>query len=60
MSANPMTATEIKSAAVPHLPQGLFPGVTTSGSWAKCVQLDLEAKGVLVRHSSKRLSWFLA
>ncbi len=57
MSDTPMTAAEIKEAAKAHLPDDLFPGGATSGWWAKCVQLDLEAKAVLVRHSTKPLRW---
>ncbi len=34
----------------PRLDPGLFPGGATAGWWVKCVQLDLEAKGVIVRH----------
>ena len=56
----PMSAAEIKEAASSHLPDDLFPGGATSGWWAKCVQLDLEAKGVLVRHQTKPLRWSLA
>ena len=50
-----MTASESKEAAKPHLPDDLFPGGATSGWWQKCVQLDLEAKGVVVRENSKPL-----
>lgn len=57
MSSDPMTAAEIKDAAKPYLPKDLFPGGTTSGWWAKCVQLDLEAKDVLTRHATKPLRW---
>ena len=57
MSSEPMTANDIKQAAKPHLPEDLFPGGATSGWWAKCVQLDLEAKAVLTRHATKPLSW---
>ena len=57
MSSHPMTANDIKQAAKPHLPEDLFPGGATSGWWAKCVQLDLEAKAVLTRHATKPLSW---
>lgn len=39
----------IKSAVLPLLPQDLFPGGDKAGWWIKCVQLDLEAKGVLAR-----------
>ena len=50
---------EMVEAVKPRLPQGLFPGGATSGWWAKCVQLDLEAKGLLVREG-KPLRWRLA
>lgn len=43
------TPAEIKSMLAPLLPDDLFPGGSTAGWWAKCVQLDLEAKGVIVR-----------
>ena len=33
-----------------------FPG-TTSSWWAKMVQLDLEAKGLVVRNNGKPLRW---
>jgi len=52
-SAPGMTAQE--SAAKPHLPEDLFPGGATSGWWQKSVQLDLEAKGVVVREDTKPL-----
>jgi hypothetical protein len=49
-SAEPgATPAEIKAMLTPLLPQDLFPGGSTAGWWAKCVQLDLEAKGVIVR-----------
>lgn len=60
MSDVPMTATQIKDAAKAHLPDDLFPAGATSGWWAKTVQLDLEAKGILIRHATKPLSWSLA
>ncbi len=50
-----LTAKEAKDAAIPHLPQDLFPGGATSGWWLKCVQLDLEAKGVVARELTKPL-----
>ena len=43
------TPAEILAGLIPHLPQDLFPGGAKAGWWAKCVQLDLEAKGVIVR-----------
>lgn len=57
MGADPMTAKDIKEAAKLHLPDDLFPAGATSGWWAKTVQLDLEAKGTLIRHTTKPLSW---
>lgn len=54
------TAAEIKEAAKAHLPEDLFPGGATSGWWAKCVQLDLEAKGVIVRAETKPLRFHLS
>ncbi len=57
MSADPMTAKQIKEAAKAHLPEDLFPAGATSGWWAKAVQLDLEAKGKLLRHETKPLKW---
>lgn len=44
-----MTVAAIKPAVLPHLPQDLFPGGDKAGWWIKCVQLDLEARGVLKR-----------
>ena len=38
-----------------HLPHELFPGGAKAGWWAKTVQLDLEAKGVIVREKTRPL-----
>jgi hypothetical protein len=43
------TPAEIKAKLTPLLPEDLFPGGSTAGWWAKCVQLDLEAKGLIAR-----------
>ncbi len=48
---------EIMQAVKAHLPEEVFPGGATSGWWAKTVQLDLEAKGVVVREDCKPLRW---
>lgn len=48
---------EIRQAVLKHLPSDLFPGGTKAGWWAKMVQLDLEAKGILVREATKPLRW---
>ena len=50
-----LTAAEAKAELKPSLPEDLFPGGETSGWWLKCVQLDLEAKGVIVREATKPL-----
>lgn len=44
-----LTPAEIIAAVKPHLSEALFPGGDTAGWWVKCVQLDLEAKGLLKR-----------
>lgn len=43
------TPTELIAAIRPDLPQDLFPGGEKAGWWFKCVQLDLEAKGIIKR-----------
>lgn len=43
------TPAEIQQAVIPLLPQDLFPGGEKAGWWAKAVQLDQEAKGVIRR-----------
>lgn len=52
-----LTQKEIHSQVQAHLPEALFPGGATSGWWAKTVQLDLEAKGIVERESCKPLRW---
>lgn len=44
-----MTPGDLKEASLPHLPQDLFPDGEKAGWWIKCVQLDLEARGILKR-----------
>ncbi len=44
-----LDAGELKAAILPGLPDALFPGGATAGWWIKCVQLDLEARGLVVR-----------
>lgn len=53
-----LTAAELKDAMRPDLPQDLFPGGQALGWWAKCVQLDLEAKGLVQRAATKPLTFF--
>ncbi len=52
-----LTQKEIQSSVIDHLPGSLFPGGATSHWWAKTVQLDLEAKGLVVREQTKPLRW---
>ena len=52
-----LTQKEVVQQVKSHLPDDLFPGGKTSGWWAKTVQLDLEAKGIVVREATKPLRW---
>lgn len=52
-----LTQKEMFEAVRPHLPEDLWPGGEKSGWWAKCVQLDLEAKELILRTDSKPLTW---
>ena len=51
-----MTQQEMMLAMRQALPLDQFPGTTTSW-WAKSVQLDLEAKGLVTRDRGKPLRW---
>jgi hypothetical protein len=44
-----IAVADLIEAVKPHLSPALFPGGETAGWWVKCVQLDLEAKGILKR-----------
>lgn len=50
-----LTAAEAKAALLPKLSQEHFPGGEKAGWWMKCVQLDLEAKGVVEREKGSPL-----
>jgi hypothetical protein len=52
-----LNQAEIREAVIPQLPDDLFPGGKTAGWWAKTVQLDLEAKGIVIREATKPLRW---
>jgi hypothetical protein len=52
-----LTQAEIREAVIPHLPEDLYPSGSTAGWWAKTVQLDLEAKGIVIREPTKPLRW---
>lgn len=57
-SAPGLNQTEMREAVKAHLPEELYPGGAKVGWWAKTVQLDLEAKGVVVREDTKPLRWY--
>lgn len=44
-----LTLSEVREAVAPHLPDALFPGGATAGWWIKALQLDLEARKIVVR-----------
>lgn len=44
-----IAVADLIAAVKPRLSQELFPQGATCGWWVKCVQLDLEAKGVIRR-----------
>jgi hypothetical protein len=52
-----MTEDQMRQAVLPKLPADLYPGGARASWWAKAVQLDLEAKGVLRRETSRPLRW---
>jgi hypothetical protein len=49
------TVAEIGERLLPHLPEQHFPGGAKAGWWAKAVQLDLEAKGLVARTRGRPL-----
>ena len=53
-----LTQAEMFAAVREHLPEALFPGGARAAWWAKTVQLDLEAKGLVTRsRQGKPLRW---
>lgn len=52
-----MTYEEMSGAVKAHLPDDVFPGGARAGWWLKCVQLDLEAKAIVVREKTRPLRW---
>lgn len=56
-SAPGLTAAEVRERLHVHLPEGLFPGEAKVGWWAKTVQLDLEAKGLVSRGRTRPTRW---
>ena len=55
-----MTEPQLRQAVLPKLPEDLFPRGERAGWWAKAVQLDLEAKAIIVRETSRPLRWHRA
>ena len=53
-----LTHKEILIAVRKILSENIFPGGETSEWWSKTVQLDLEAKNILVREATKPLRWY--
>lgn len=51
-----ITQSEMMAALGKAAPKATFPG-STHAWWGKWVQLDLEARGVLVREATKPLRW---
>jgi len=52
-----LTQAEMWDALARVVPKGVFPDRGKVGWWMKSVQLDLEAKKVLVREKTKPLRW---
>jgi len=50
-----LTLAEIQERLIARLPHDLFPKGAKAGWWAKTVQLDLEAKGVVSRTKTRPL-----
>ena len=48
------TQQEMLEGAVDRAPEGLWPGGAKVAWWVKTVQLDLEAKGLVVRDASTK------
>lgn len=55
-----LTQAEVRSAVLPHLPGELYPAGAKADWWSKAVQLDLEAKGLVVRGGARPLRWHRA
>lgn len=49
-----LTQTQMSQAVLPFLPEELFPNGEKAMWWVKCVQLDLEAKGIVMRNADQK------
>ena len=52
-----LSQSEMFDAVLPFLSEAIFPGGKTARWWVKCVQLDLEAKGLVDREACKPIRW---
>ena len=50
-----LTVEEMYAKVANQIPKDLFPAGAKAGWWAKTVQLDLEAKGVIARQKTRPL-----
>jgi hypothetical protein len=50
-----LTYAQMREQMAPRLSQEVFPDGEKAGWWAKCVQLDLEAKGLVARNGPSPL-----
>lgn len=55
-----LTVAEAKAALLPKLDPALFPGGATAGWWIKAVQLDHEARGLVLRGKGSPLRLYRA
>lgn len=55
-----LTLSEISMRLPRELPQDLYPDGAKTGWWAKTVQLDLEAKGLVRRENTSPIRLFKA
>lgn len=53
-----IAVAEAKTRLLAKLPQDLFPGGDKAGWWLKAAQLDLEAKGIVQRETTKPMRLF--
>lgn len=55
-----LTQKEMLAMVKTVIDHDLFPNGEKSGWWAKTVQLDLEAKGLICRQAGTPLRWYLS
>ncbi|MBA8877305.1 DUF6958 family protein [Phyllobacterium myrsinacearum] len=60
VAAPGLTVAEIRECLTDVLSQEVFPGGAKAGWWAKAVQLDLEAKGVVKREKTSPIRLYKA